>query len=695
MATLDENLFSGKWWEVARLMAGNSTICAEQNNSGLASVDFAGKALLWEFCRKNSGYYRLTLSVFDQDLNLSVSDPEEVYNGIATLNEEKDFSLVLNDNMRDEPLSLGIYIVLYTDYDSLLILGKRRLKIDRKIETRTVDNISYFHEIGEVPNCGGADLLVLARKPVISYRERDKILLTAEHFCYDGSQLITSRPIILEQEINSKNKKKSSYASPRSTIRSIEEEEIKEERVFSDEKPKIITTKTRTIVPNVLPSASELLATSSKTGSKPIVSSSRSYAPIFTTGSSNYDSIPLEELKYKQIDPGEYEEFETSSNSSRYVDTPSVSSSSFRTRFVEEPQIIKKSRVVEEPIVTKRTRVVEEPIFTQENPIVTKKTRVVEEPIFTQENPIVTKRTRVVEEPIFTQENSIVTKRTRFIEEPIFTQEEPIVTKRTRIVEEPIVTKRTRVVEEPIVTKRTRVVEEPIVTKRSRVVEPILTEEKPIVTKRTRIVEEPIFPEENLIINNRTRVIEEPIVNNRTRGVEPIFTERTRIVKEEPQIRSKNLFSKRESTKSRIEDPISPQIKTKPIIPEEKLIKNKSRSFFPDEESIAYQTNRKSVITPNNLTKTTSLIEDELLADESIFPDDRSSFSKTKTSSFFDFSQKEVSRPQSRTFSSLSPTQARSSANSSFFDANNANSSSSYRSTTSRSKTNFFDVNES
>lgn len=670
MATLDENLFSGKWWEVARLMAGNSTICAEQNNSGLASVDFAGKALLWEFCCKNSGYYRLTLSVFDQDLNLSVSEPEEVYNGIATLNEEKDFSLVLNDNMRDEPLSLGIYIVLYTDYDSLLILGKRRLKIDRKIETRTVDNISYFHEIGEVPNCGGADLLVLARKPVISYRERDKILLTAEHFCYDGSQLITSRPIILEQEINSKNKKKSSYASPRSTIRSIEEEEIKEERVFPDEKPKIITTKTRTIVPNVLPSASELLATSSKTGSKPIVSSSRSYAPIFTTGSSNYDSIPLEELKYKQIDPGEYEEFETSSNSSRYVDTPSVSSSSFRTRFVEEPQIIKKSRVVEEPIVTKRTRVVEEPIFTQDNPMVTKRTRVVEEPIFTQENPIVTKRTRVVEEPIFTQENSIVTKRTRFIEEPIFTQEEPIVTKRTRIVEEPIV------------------------TKRSRVVEPILTEEKPIVTKRTRIVEEPIFPEENLIINNRTRVIEEPIVNNRTRGVEPIFTERTLIVKEEPLIRSKNLFSKREPTKSRIEDPISPQIKTKPIIPEEKLIKNKSRSF-PDEESIAYQTNRKSVITPNNLTKTTSLIEDELLADDSIFSDDRSSFSKTKTSSFFDFSQKEVSRPQSRTFSSLSPTQARSSANSSFFDANNANSSSSYRSTTSRSKTNFFDVNES
>lgn len=194
---IDQSSFAGDWWEIARLYSAGSEGCSS-SETGLESKNFTGHALKWVFILKNVDYYSTSLSVY----TLDAKTLQSVYPGIALVSGGNKLSFALSDNGRT--VELGVFTLLQTDYTSLAILG--RVSIPSATSATTVSKTrqttqSIVTESSSttttIQQCQETELIVLSRRPQITKIERDTMLLTAERFGYDGSRLVTSRPIVV------------------------------------------------------------------------------------------------------------------------------------------------------------------------------------------------------------------------------------------------------------------------------------------------------------------------------------------------------------------------------------------------------------------------------------------------------------------------------------------------------------------
>lgn len=181
MASFDENAFAGDWWEIARyrssqplelttpdsnllttLHSANAWDSVQQigpstGRTGLASIDFTGMRVKWEFLRQNIGFYGLKLTVYDpisRGINKTVS-------GFATLRDNVSLNIILDDNAC--PKEIGTYNIIYTDYTDLAVIGK--------------------------PN---TELVVFSRRFSITPSDVKRILILAQRADYDASRLLIS-----------------------------------------------------------------------------------------------------------------------------------------------------------------------------------------------------------------------------------------------------------------------------------------------------------------------------------------------------------------------------------------------------------------------------------------------------------------------------------------------------------------------
>lgn len=199
--SFDQRQFSGSWWEVARLANHNppSGTCPP---AGLQSANFANRSLLWNFTLKNEDYYSLSLEVYDEDaVNL-----EKTYRGVAVAKNDV-ISLSLYD--AGQAIELGSYTIL-TIHEDLAMLGKKSLIIEEEVITHRTSTTREHgvtverDELEETEGIGGCqddELIIFSREPVLTPTQRDTMLVSAEYFGFDGSQLISSHPTVIEPDI--------------------------------------------------------------------------------------------------------------------------------------------------------------------------------------------------------------------------------------------------------------------------------------------------------------------------------------------------------------------------------------------------------------------------------------------------------------------------------------------------------------